>query len=108
VQLPQIVGEVLGVGPKSKAVEAQVSTLVARLGPELSILSEVPVADIARAGSTLLAEAIGRLRRGEVLRDPGYDGEYGVIRLFDPAELRRPAGVAALFELEPEVAAAEP
>jgi uncharacterized protein (TIGR00375 family) len=105
VQLPEIVGEVLGVGPKSKAVDAQVTTLVARLGPELSILSEVPVADIARAGTPLLGEAIGRLRRGEVIREPGYDGEYGVIRLFDPAELRRPTGVAALFELEPDTAA---
>ena len=29
----------------------------------------------------LVAEAIGRLRRGEVMREPGYDGEYGTIRL---------------------------
>jgi DNA helicase-2/ATP-dependent DNA helicase PcrA len=109
VQLPQIVGEVLGVGAKSKAVGRCVDTLVARLGPELSILSEVPVPDIGRAGPPLLAEAIARLRRGEVIREAGYDGEYGVIRLFDPAELRRPTGVAALFELaapEPEPAVA--
>jgi ATP-dependent DNA helicase UvrD/PcrA len=102
VQLPEVAGEVLGVGARSKAVDALVTTLVARLGPELSILTDVPVADIARAGTPLLGEAIGRLRRGEVIRESGYDGEYGVIRLFDPAELRRPAGVAALFELEPD------
>src|SRR5262249_50246828 len=59
---------------------------------------------IGRAGSPLLAEAIGRLRRGEVIREAGYDGEYGVIRLFDPDELRRPAGVATLFEVEPPAA----
>jgi len=100
VQLPEIVGEILGVGPRSKSVEGQVSTLVARLGSELSILSEVPVADIGRAGLPLLADAIDRLRRGEVVREAGYDGEYGVIRLFDPAELRRPSGVTALFEVE--------
>jgi hypothetical protein len=36
----------------------------------------------------MLREAIGRLRRGEVRRVPGYDGEYGVITLFEPGELR--------------------
>ena len=108
VPLPEIVGEILGVGPKSKSVGVAVDEMVARLGPELAILTEVGVEDIERAGSPLLAEAIGRLRRGEVRREAGYDGEYGVIRLFDPAELRQPRGVPALFEMEPAAPAAEP
>jgi uncharacterized protein (TIGR00375 family) len=106
VPLPEIVGEILGVGPKSRSVGGAVAELVARLGPELAILTEVPVEDVERAGSPLLAEAIGRLRRGEVTREAGYDGEYGVIRLFDPAELRQPRGVPALFEVEPAPAPA--
>jgi PHP family Zn ribbon phosphoesterase len=28
-----------------------------------------------------VAEAVGKVRRGEVVRDPGFDGEYGSIRL---------------------------
>ena len=27
-----------------------------------------------------MAEAIGKVRRGQVVRDPGFDGEYGSIR----------------------------
>lgn len=103
VQLPQILGELHRVGPKSKKVAGKLNELVAALGPELSILVEVPLDEIRRAGGELLAEAIGRLRRGEVRRAAGYDGEYGVIRLFDPGELDRPvgtdAGSGALFEL---------
>jgi DNA helicase-2/ATP-dependent DNA helicase PcrA len=87
VQLPQIIGEIVGTGPKSKKVTAEVTRLVGALGPELSILREVPFDDLRRAGGTRLAEAIGRLRRGEVIREAGYDGEYGTIRLFDPGEL---------------------
>jgi uncharacterized protein (TIGR00375 family) len=87
VQLPQIVGEIAGTGPKSKKVTAEVTRLVGALGPELSILREVPLDDLRRAGGTRLAEAIGRLRRGEVIREAGYDGEYGTIRLFGPGEL---------------------
>jgi hypothetical protein len=55
----------------------------------LSILGEVPVEDIARAESSVLAEAITALRAGKVIRDAGYDGEYGVIKLFEDGELKR-------------------
>ena len=65
IQLHEILGEINGVGAKSKSVEGQLNTLVAGLGSELSILRTVPVDEIARVGGTLLGEAIGRLRRGE-------------------------------------------
>ncbi|MEV0752578.1 endonuclease Q family protein [Streptosporangium sp. NPDC050280] len=88
VPLPEIMGEILDVGSKSKKVLREVDRLTAALGPELRILEDVPVEDIADL-SPPLAEAVGRLRRGEVIREPGYDGTYGVIRLFEPGELER-------------------
>jgi DNA helicase-2/ATP-dependent DNA helicase PcrA len=36
----------------------------------------------------LLAIAIERLRRGEVVREPGYDGVYGTIKVFKNADER--------------------
>jgi uncharacterized protein (TIGR00375 family) len=98
VQLPEIVGEVTGVGARSRGVEGRVAALVAALGPELHILTTAEIDDITKAGGELLGEAIARLRRGDVRRTPGYDGEYGVIRLFDPGELRR-GGEGALFDV---------
>ena len=95
VPLPEILGEIAGVGPKSKSVTAQVSAMVERFGPELAILGDVPLDDLAAGAPSIVAEAIARLRRGEVRREAGYDGVYGTIRLFDPDEL---AG-AALFDL---------
>src|SRR6185437_11467684 len=95
VPLPEILGEIAGVGPKSKSVTAQVSALVDRFGPELGILGEVPLDDLAAGAPSIVAEAVARLRRGDVRRAAGYDGVYGTIRLFDPDEL---AG-AALFDL---------
>ncbi len=99
VALPEVVGEILGVGPKSKAVAAQVTALTTRLGPELEILAGVPLDAIAEVGSSALVEAIRRLRRAEVIREAGFDGEYGVIRLFHPEELSSAAGT--LFDLAP-------
>jgi DNA helicase-2/ATP-dependent DNA helicase PcrA len=103
IQLPQLAGEVLGVGPRSKAVTAVVDGLVDRLGPELDILEHVPLDDIAKAAPPLLAEAIDRVRRGAVIREAGYDGEYGSIRVFTPEELRSSPATATLFEPDPQL-----
>ncbi|MER6990316.1 UvrD-helicase domain-containing protein [Saccharopolyspora hirsuta] len=88
IPLPEIVGEILGVGPKSKKVFGRISDLTAAHGPELAILEDVPLDELRRTDAAV-AEAVERLRGGQVLRDPGYDGEYGTIRLFQPAELAR-------------------
>jgi uncharacterized protein (TIGR00375 family) len=95
VQLPEIIGEIQGSGPKSKKVATEIGRLAAALGPELGILRDVPLDDLRRVGGSLLSEAIGRLRRGQVIRDAGFDGEYGTIRLFGPDEL----GGSALFSM---------
>nr|WP_232533916.1 UvrD-helicase domain-containing protein [Plantactinospora sp. KBS50] len=104
VPLAEILGEIEGVGAKSKTVAGQLNTLVAALGPELEILTRAPLEDVRTAGGQRLAEAIARLRRGQVHRVPGYDGEYGVIRLFAPGELGGGAGGQpdALFDV-PEI-----
>jgi uncharacterized protein (TIGR00375 family) len=97
VPLPEMMGEILGVGPKSKAVQAAVDTIVTTLGPELAVLHELPLDEIEKAKNPLLTEAIDRLRSGRVHRDPGYDGEYGVISLFEPGELG--ASALGLFDV---------
>jgi DNA helicase II / ATP-dependent DNA helicase PcrA len=105
VALPEIIGEILGAGPKSKKVIAETDRLVAALGPELAILLDVPAAEVSRAGGSRLAEAVRRLRAGQVHKEAGYDGEYGVIRLFGPGELDR---AGALFEVPRPAPAAGP
>jgi superfamily I DNA/RNA helicase len=95
-----VLGEIHRVGAKAKSVEAEASRLVAALGSELDILTRLPLDEVTRVGGELFGEAVARLRRGQVTRQPGYDGEYGVIRLFDPAELGGRTH-EALFEVEP-------
>ena len=83
IPLSEVLGEVHGVGASSKQVQAEYFKLLGRLGPELTILRDVPLEEIAAVGGARLAEGIGRMRRGQVIAQPGYDGEYGVIRVFD-------------------------
>ena len=103
VPLPEVLAEIHGVGVKSRKVEQAAADVVARLGPEIDILERLPLEEVAKAGDGLLLEALTRLRAGNVRRDAGYDGEYGVIRLFDPGEIRGRAVVASLFGPSPSV-----
>jgi uncharacterized protein (TIGR00375 family) len=89
VPLGEVLGEVLGVGAASKGVRSACQQLVSRVGPELAVLRDVPLEDLDRYGPPLLAEAVRRMRAGEVRLQAGYDGEYGVVRMFDDEERRR-------------------
>ncbi|MEM7034258.1 MAG: UvrD-helicase domain-containing protein, partial [Chloroflexota bacterium] len=84
--LPEILSEVYGVGPNSKKVQGHFMQLLSKLGPEITILRETAIPDIEQAGGARLAEAIRRMRAGEVSVTAGFDGEYGIIKLFNPDE----------------------
>jgi DNA helicase II / ATP-dependent DNA helicase PcrA len=89
IPLTEILGEVKGTGPNSKAVTTLYSSMLNQLGPELKILMDYSLMDIEKATGSLTAEAIRRMRCSEVKPIPGYDGEYGIIRIFDNAERLR-------------------
>jgi DNA helicase II / ATP-dependent DNA helicase PcrA len=78
--LDELVAAVAGVRPVAKSVRRTVDALLEALGPELPILERVEPEAIAKAGFPEVAEAVGQVRQGRVVRDPGYDGEYGAIR----------------------------
>ncbi len=101
VPLREVLSELRGVGPKSKTVGRSYERLLGELGPELYILHDAPLEDVRRASSSLLAEALERLRQGRVIRQAGYDGAYGVIRLFEKEELEGRTSGGLLFELPP-------
>ena len=112
IPLQEILGEILACGPASKKVVGAYETLLNKLGPELPILMQLPIKEIETAGGPLLAKAIERMRNREVIRDPGYDGEYGRIRLFAEAEKEALMGQTALFSMaapkKPKTKRAEP
>lgn len=85
VPLPEIISEIKNVGVGSKSVVMEYERLIKKFGSELSILREVPVDELSK-DSPLLGEGISRLRAGKVIKHAGYDGEYGVIRLFEESE----------------------
>ena len=107
IPLPEILSEILGCGPSAKKVTVAYEERLAALGPELHILMDAPSKDIERAGGRLLAEAIDRMRESRVIRTEGYDGEYGVIRLFEESEKATLRGQEVLFGTPPETTMSE-
>jgi uncharacterized protein (TIGR00375 family) len=100
VPLREIIGSAINQGALSRKVDQFYFDLLHRFGPELQILKEVEVDAIAKAAGPLIAEGIRRLRAGEVMIKPGYDGEYGVISVFNEPDRQALQGQAALFENE--------
>jgi len=87
IPLAEVLGEILDIGPQSRAVEKEYFRLVSRLGPELKILLDAPISEIEKEFPAL-ALAAQRMRQGEVKVEPGYDGEYGRIKVFAEQELK--------------------
>ncbi len=115
ISLPVVLAEVLGVNAGSKKVRQSYFRLLEKLGPELEILRRAPLAALAREGGVLLAHGIDRMRRGEVRIAGGYDGAFGEIHLFTPAERSSLLGQPAFFSAPadpapppPEAAAVSP
>lgn len=94
IPLPVLIGEILGVGAKSRKVAEWNARLVKRFGPELAILQDVPEGDLRQFWEPL-GEGIARMRRNEVIRQGGYDGEYGVVRVFTDRERAGLKGVGS-------------
>jgi uncharacterized protein (TIGR00375 family) len=100
VPLQEILSEIMQVGNASKSVNIAYEKLIQKLGPEIDILINSPIEEISKTHSSLLGEAISRLRHGKVIKYAGFDGEYGVIKLFEQKELERNNSTNLMFDME--------
>lgn len=82
VGLQQIVAESLGRGVNTKGVQAQYMTLVEELGNEMHVLMDADVSDIERVGGERIADGVGRVRTGDIVIEPGYDGVFGKVSVW--------------------------
>lgn len=108
VPLPEVIAASTGRPSASVKVTQQYMEILRKLGPEFYILREAPIEDIRHASGYLVSEGVRRLREGKVLLSPGFDGEYGKVRLFRQTEIDGLEGQLSLFtDMQQEAAAAE-
>jgi uncharacterized protein (TIGR00375 family) len=97
VTLDEIIGGAFGVGPQTKTVRTEYEKLVRAFGSEFTILTETSIDELAAVAVPAVVESVRRVRSGELTVAPGYDGEYGTVRIFADDEHRGVTEQSSLF-----------
>jgi len=82
VQLHQIISESIGVGEKSLAVGKIYQQMIKNFGSELFILGNLSLLELKNKIDDKIINGIERVRKGDIYIDPGFDGEYGKVKVF--------------------------
>ena len=97
IPLTDLLSEVLDVGSTTKTVKAAYGRLIQAIGPELEILCNTPLDAVEDCSMPLLGESIRRMRKNDLYFDPGFDGQFGRVRIFKSGERQNLYGQRCLF-----------
>lgn len=89
VGLSKIIAEAFGTGENTKKVKAEYEKLIKQFGNELKILMELPKSELENITNTRVIEGIKRVRERNLTIKPGYDGEYGKIKIFSDSKIKK-------------------
>ncbi len=84
--LIEIIAQTLNLRSTAKKVQGEYERLINKFGSELFILQDLDL-DELESDSPILKIALNRLRDNKVIKNPGFDGEYGTISLFKEGEV---------------------
>jgi len=87
VPLLEILAESLGSPINSERVVQEYKRLISLFGSEMAILLKTPIVDLEKQATYRVAEGIKKVREGDIIIKPGFDGVYGTVRIW-------PAGIA--------------
>lgn len=82
VGLSKIIAEALKSGESSKKVQKSFFELIDNFKTELNILVDAEISEISKVSNEKIAEGVDKVRKGDIVIDPGYDGEYGVVSIW--------------------------
>jgi len=89
IPLDEIISEAKGVGKASQAVMRDYYSLISKFGNEFEILLNADEKNLRANAPERIAEGIMRVRSGQVNIRPGFDGEYGKIKIFGSEESQK-------------------
>ncbi len=86
VPLLEIVAEGMHSTTASQKVKDMFSALCRSLGSEIEVLLKAPIDEIREIAGDRVAEGVDKVRRGDIIIEPGYDGEYGKVQIWREGE----------------------
>lgn len=88
VQLSQIIAESYGMGEQSQKVKNEYERMIREIGNEYHILVELDPVDLRGRVDDRVIEGLARVRAGTIHIEPGYDGEFGIVKVFEESEVK--------------------
>lgn len=89
VPLQEIIAESIGSPVASKKVKEVYSKVIGEFGNEVDVLTKVDPNEVGKfSESERLALALHKVRSGDIVIDPGYDGVYGEVHIFEKSKNR--------------------
>lgn len=82
VSLREIIAEAVGKGKATKLTGEEYEKLASKGGSEFKVLLDLSEAELVKITLPKIAEGIMKVRRKELFVLPGYDGEYGKVKIF--------------------------
>ncbi len=83
VELDKIIAEAFNIKSRSsQKVKREYNRLISEFGSEMHILLELDLSSIKKDIDSRIIEGIRRVRSGQLLIKPGFDGRYGEIKIF--------------------------
>jgi uncharacterized protein (TIGR00375 family) len=90
VGLDDVIAEATGIfGRKTKTVTNEYYSLIEHGKSEFNVLLNLDYNDLLKITLPEVVEGIRRNREGKVFIEPGYDGVYGTVRLFNDKEKKQ-------------------
>ncbi len=86
IPLEEIIADALGMGKISKATRAEYAKLISAFGSEFNVLLDARIEEIAKHSAPIAEGVKKRTREQKAKVIPGFDGEYGKIKIFDENE----------------------
>lgn len=83
IPLEEIIAEAKGCGRDTVGVKNEYRRLCNIFGSEFEILLNTSIHDLKNNTDERIAIAIDRVRRGDLIINPGYDGEFGTVKIFE-------------------------
>lgn len=83
IPLEEIIAEAMGVGRDTVGVKNEYRRLCGIFGSEFEILLNTSIEDLRDNAQERVALGVERTRRGDLIIKPGYDGEFGTVRIFE-------------------------